>query len=433
MPPLKRPSLPVMTTMVILFLASVLMVISAFPDWASFDRGRRIGPVDYRLSADFDAVGFDYTMETGSGDGSDPFGGIGGGLGSNFSISDSKSYPEVRGEFLDNIGILYNSYRTKTYQYELKMRSPPQDSDITWNGIGNPSAILNITLLSDLVPWWPETGRRTLSVDIELVKIDLWDDVDESERETFLVQVNKVQIWAKTGYDKGTGEYTGEDTLMGERSGPITFDRTGDSRSLDLSIRYPTGTDAAGFYVKTEGNMTDYWGRAELSPLSGKANPINVYPLTMGKLVSGVGIPLALPLMMISLILCLAALITAFLKGRFYLSLLIPATILSLLAPIWFMVGMNAAVDLLSERLLGATEGLSYQPGMFISFAGAAMMLFSLGISIYHAVHERTKAGREEENVSTRQTEPVFRKIENDAEEETGTEASRFRRLSPPQ
>ena len=279
----KKPSMLVMSSMIILVLAILLMVISIFPDWASFDRSRSIGPVDYRLQANFDPVGFDYKMETtGSSGGDDPLGGIGGGIAGNFSRSDSKTYPQVRGEFLDNIGIIYDSYRTKAFQYELKMRSPPQDSGITWSEVGNPSAILNTSLESDLIPWWPDNGKRTLTVRIELVEADLWDEVGKTGQDKLHVQVNSVQVWAKTGYVKETGEYTGEDRKLGEKEDILSFHRLGDESKMEFSIAYPDGTDAAGFYVRIAGNMTDYWGRPELSPLSGKANPINIYPLSTG-------------------------------------------------------------------------------------------------------------------------------------------------------
>ncbi|MGA1819714.1 MAG: hypothetical protein ACMUHU_01765 [Thermoplasmatota archaeon] len=429
MPP-KRPSPLVMGAMTAVALASILMVISIFPNWASFDRSRSIGPVDYRLQANFDPVGFDYKMETTGGSGDDPLGGIGGGIAGNFSVADRKTYPEVRGEFLDNIGIIYDSYRNKVFQYELKMRSPPQDSGVTWTGVGNPSATLNISLESDLIPWWPRTGERTLKVNIELVQVDLWEKVGEDEHETMFVQVNTVQVWAKTGYQKETGEYTGKDKKLGERETQLTFDSMGTARSLDFSIAYPSGTDAAGFYVVVEGNMTDFWGRPELSPLSGKANPINIYPLSTGKLVQGFGIPLALPLMIISALVGIAAIVFAFMRGKMKLQLMIPASLLSLIAPLWFWLGMSAAVDLLSERLVGASEGLSYQAGIYISAAGAVFMMAALVLTIISAIASRKapEVPDKDENVQG----PVFRKIEQSTGGADKPREAQFRKVEPP-
>ncbi|MGA1793498.1 MAG: hypothetical protein ACMUHM_06075 [Thermoplasmatota archaeon] len=430
MPP-KRPSPLMMAAMIAVVLASLLMVISFFPNWASFDRSRSIGPVDYRLQANFDPVGFDYTMETTGMSGGSPLGGIGGGIAGNFSVSDRKTYPEVRGEFLDNIGIIYDSYRTKVYQFELKMRSPPQDSGVTWDGVGNPSAVLNISLEADLIPWWPRTGERTLKVNIELVEVDLWDEVGEAEHDTMFVQVTNVQIWAKTGYDKETGEYTGSDRKLGEKDKLMTFERIGVERTLEFSLAYPSDTDAAGFYVVVDGNMTDFWGRPELSPLSGKANPINIYPLSTGKLVQGFGIPLALPLMIISALLGIIAVVIGIVKGKMSLWLIIPASLLSVLAPFWFWLGMSAAVDLLSERLVGASEGLSYQAGIFISIAGSVVMLAALGMSIASVLISKKTASSIDKDIEGSEG-PVFKKIDADMDRTEGTGAPHFRKLEPP-
>jgi len=430
MPP-KKPSPLVMSAMLAVTLASILMIISIFPDWASFDRSRSIGPVDYRLQANFDPVGFDYKMETTGMSGGSPLGGIGGGLAGNYSVSDRKTYPEVRGEFLDNIGIIYDSYRTKVFQYELKMRSPPQDSGITWDEVGNPSAILNISLESDLIPWWPRTGERTLKVNIELAQVDLWEEVGEAEHDKLSVQVNSVQVWAKTGYDKTTGEYTGDDEKLGEKETQLIFQHAGMEKSLDFSLAYPSGTDAAGFFVVVEGNMTDYWGRPELSPLSGKANPINIYPLSTGKLVQGFGIPLALPLMIISVLLGMTAVVVALIRGRMQLQLIIPASLLALLAPFWFWLGMSAAVDLLSERLVGASEGLTYQAGIYISSAGAVLMLVALGLTIASIVVSNRRPESQDKG-SEEVTGPVFKKVEEGPEKPKELQGAHFRRLDPP-
>ncbi|MGA1866616.1 MAG: hypothetical protein ACMUFK_04025 [Thermoplasmatota archaeon] len=429
----KRLSIPHIATMATVSLAVLLMIVSIIPDWSSFDRARRIGPVNYRLQADFDAVGFDYKMETtGSSGSSDPLGGIGDGLGGNFSKSDRKMYSEVRGEFLDNLGVIYNSYRTKTYQYELKMRTPPQDSGVAWSGVGNPAAVLNVSLEADLIPWWPEAGERTMRVRIELVEVDLWDEVTEAEREAFTVHMNKIQIWAKTGYDKDRDEFLGEDRILGERSPVLTYDRIGDSGSLEFSISYPEGTDAAGLYVTVVGNMTDFWGRAELSPLSGKANTINIYPLATGKLVYGIGIPIALPLMIISILLGIAAVVVALITGKMQLKLLIPASLISLIAPIWFWLGMSTVVDLLSERLVGASEGLTYQAGIYISVAGAVMMIAALGLSITSLLLLKRAAPSEDQETLGSQGS-VFKKVETGFERSNSPSGPHFRKFEPPQ
>jgi len=408
---LKRPSTLNIINASVMLLSIIVLIVSIVPwtTWAEFDRTSSIATVDYRLQANFDAVGFDYSIETRSAGG-----GIigGGGLGGNFSRSDSKIYPEVRGEFLDNIGILYDSYRSKVFPYELKMRSPPQDSDVTWSEVGNPAVTLNVSLESDLIPWWPESGKRELKVVIELEDIDLLDQVGEQLRKNINIQINRVYVKAKTGYDRETGEYTGEDVTLGEREDTMTFKDIGDRRSISFDIGFPEGNEAAGFYVEVQGNMTDFWGRPELSPLSGKANPINVYPMSTPVLVRGFGIPLALPFMIISGILALIAVVIGTYQDRPKVGLVIPAAILALIAPVWFTVGMNAAVDLLSERLSGAEQGLAWGPGIYLAYAGAFIMVGAAAMAIALQI-SRKKGGVSKETAEPEKTPEVavFKKL----------------------
>jgi hypothetical protein len=411
----KRPSTLNMAAIAVALLAMIIMVVSMIPwtPWASFDRTRAIGPVNYHLEADFDAIGFQYTMETveaenGTGGGL----GLGGGLASNFSISREKTYPQGRGEFLENIGIIYNSYDNKAFQYELKMKSPPQDSGVTWEEVGNPSALLNITLESDLIPWWPESGKRTLDVKIVLEQVDLMEQVSPEDRSKLHIQINKVTIMAKTGYDKETGEYTGPDKQLAQKETELVFTEPGDHTELEFSVGYPSGTDAAGFYVEVQGNMTDFWGRTELSPLSRKANPINIYPMSTGKVIQGVGIPLALPLMIISSILALAGITVSIFNEKKALYLKVPSGLLAILAPFWFFLGMNAAVDLLGERLIGAEEGLTWGAGLFIAFAGGSLMIIALVLSIIPIILAGRSIKEETVEEPKEKAGPVFKKIE---------------------
>lgn len=420
----KRPSLTVIIEMLIIVIAVFVMVVSMIPGlpWATYEREGSIGPIGYNLDGEFDAVGFEYSLETVESEG----GGLidmGGGFGANFSISKRKAYPEVRGEFLDNIGILYNSYRTKEFEYELKMRSPPQGSGIIWEKVGNPAVTLNVTLESDLIPWWPETGKRDLDVKIEMKEADLWEQVGETERSTLSIQVDKITIMAKVGYDTETGEYTGEDVALAEKEKTMMFNGIGDTKTVGFSIGYPSGTEAAGLYVVVQGNMTDYWGRDELSPLSGKPNPINIFPMSTGKIIQGVGIPLALPLMIISSLLGFAAVIITVFRDKLMIPLMAPAAALSLIAPLWFLIGMKAAVALIGERLVGAEAGLSWGPGIFISFTGAFLMIGALTMSIvftYMIKKENddnkeeggsTSFKRVEKASGTGDASPVFKKI----------------------
>ncbi|MEA3559993.1 MAG: hypothetical protein U9R75_12140 [Candidatus Thermoplasmatota archaeon] len=393
---------------IVISLGILLMLISMMPGltWAEFDRTSGIGPADYRLKVNFDAVGFDYNINISAGEG----GGIMGGLGGSKPIEDEKSYPEVRGEFLDNVGLLYDSYREKSFQYELKMKAPPADSGIEWDDAGNPGAYLNVTMESDLIPWWPVSGSRTLDVKIEMINIDLLDQVSDEEKGTLSIHVSRVVLKAKVGYNKGTGEYEGGEKELYSKDVNFRMTGIGQSDSISFDLEYPEGEDAIGLFAEIEGNMTDFWGRPELSPLPGKANPINIYPLSTGKLMQGIGIPLALPIMAVSALLGLMFIIRSVRKNRNHLGLIAPASVLSILAPLWFFIGMNAAVDLLGERLTGADEGLSWGVGVFLSFGGALLLTSALVITIIIKI--KMKNDR-----NSSQPLPTFRRMESSVPE----------------
>ncbi|MFW3146056.1 MAG: hypothetical protein ACMUIE_04515 [Thermoplasmatota archaeon] len=406
---------------VIVSLSMALMVISMIPGmtWASFDRSSSIGPANYRLQADFDAVGFDYRIDIGTQQGG-IIGGIGGTSG-NRTVEDGKAYPLVRGEVFDKIGLLYDSYRIKSFPYELKMRSPPQDSGIEWDQAGNPAAYLNITLESDLIPWWPEGMSRKMTVRATLSKVDLLDQVSQEQIDRFRVEISKITLKAQTGYDKETGSYTGPSLDIAEKTTKMVFNDPGMSFSTQFEVDYPEGSDAAGFFVEVVGNMTDFWGRTELSPLPGKPNNINVYPMSRGQFVQGIGIVLALPLMMISVILGSVFIVRSSVKKRAGLGLIIPAFILSVLAPLWFSLGISTAVELLGERLENAPAGLSHGIGIYLSASGAAFMLCALAAVVIIILLER-KGGSKIELPPGRDKElspaagPSFKRIDQNSE-----------------
>lgn len=367
----------------------LLMALSMMPGmtWANFDRSSSIGPADYRLQADFDAVGFNYRLDVVTDQGG-VIGGIGG-ISGNRTVEDGKAYPMVRGEVFDKIGLLYNSYRTKSFRYELKMRTPPQDSGVEWDQAGNPAAYLNVSLESDLIPWWPEGMGRTMTVRIALSEVDLIEQVSREQIDRFRVEITSISLKAQTGYDKETGSYTGSPVDISDKETKMVFSDPGDTHSTDFEVEYPEGTDAAGFYVEVAGNMTDFWGRAELSPLPGKPNNINVYPMSRGQFVQGFGIVLALPLMVISIILGIVFVVWSSIKKKAGAGPIVPAFILSTVAPVWFSIGINAAVELLGERLDEASKGLTYGPGIFISGASAVFMFLALAAVLVFILIER--------------------------------------------
>ncbi len=362
--------------------AFLLIVISLLPgvEWAHLERERGVGPATYRLDASLEASGFEYSLEaTSSG------GGVLGGLGGmNRTIGPvRKTYPEVRGDVLENLGIIYDSYKVKSYIYELVMENPPEGSGVDWPGPGSPSVYLNVTLRSDLVPYWPEAGTRTLTVTVELLKSDLHDLVRPDERSELTVTVDRIVIKALTRYDQRTGVLSGTPATLKESKGPFVLRNVGDSTVKGLDVGYPEGADVAGMFVDIEASLIDYWGRPERSPLSGGANTINIRPVRAMDAVSIIGIPLALPLLLISLVMGAISVFLCFKKKRPFLTFAAIGVALSVLALLWFWSGTNNGVELLSQRLEGAGEGLEFSWGIFMAAAGCLFYILSLATLLF--------------------------------------------------
>jgi hypothetical protein len=339
-------------------------------------------------------------------------GGIGGGLGANITREEEwKTYPEVRGEVLENLGIIYDSYKDKSFTYELLMRDPPEEANIQWDKPGSPSALLNVSLKADLVPFWPEGSSRPLDVRVTFLGSDLQDQIGSDQEDQMKVTLKKITIKARTGYDPETGEYEGETKTLRTVELSEVFDTPGEDYHSSIDVKFPEGEKAAGFIVEIEATMVDHWGRAERSPLSGKANPINIRPVDTFKIVRGFGIPLSLPLLITAIILSVIAVVLVFFKKRPFVGLVAPATILSLIAPLWYRSGMNAAVELLGERLSGAESGLHWSMGIILASVGVLLFLTALTFSGISLILTKGKAA-EDISASVESGSPRFKRLE---------------------
>lgn len=396
---------------IILLMISSISIISyagfetpAVGNWAEFDRTSGIGPMDYTLSADFDPAGFEYELTAEPGDS----GGIISGFGQNVSIGPvRKTYPEVRGEFLENMGVLYNSYKEKTYVYKILMDNVPDDADVDWNPNVRPFAYLNVSLHSDLIPWWTENGKTKMTLTVTYIGNDLEGLVDPALEDNFKIILRRYQIKSKI-YDDETGDFKdrSSDVLIHESTEEVILLSIGDSVDFDIEVGFPDGTSVAGLYADISAGLTDYWGRDEYSTLTGNANTINVYSMETSYLVRGVGLPMAMPLILLSILVGLISAIVNLARvnsgKKPMLSLIIPGLVIGLLAPIWFYAGIDAAVDLLSQKLPGAEEGLSMGVGFYICLVGMIFYIVSLALVIIGRYFHK----KEEEET------PVFSRVD---------------------
>ena len=75
---------------------------------------------------------------------------------------------------------------------------------------------------------------------------------------------------------------------------------------------------------------------------------------------------------------------------------------------------MRAAVTLLGERLVGAEEGLSWGPGILISFAGAILLTAIVITSIIHAYRAKNLEKVEDpESSDVMKDRPAFKRVDD--------------------
>lgn len=419
-------------------ISVILSGISLIPqnDWARFERTSGIASLDYTLSADFDTLGFEYHINTeSSSTGGGIIGGVGGGFGSNTTLGDDwKTYPEVRGEVLENLGVLYDSYKLKSYEYELLMRDDPEGRNITWEGSGSPSAILNVSLKADLVPYWPKDSERPLVVTVEFVGTEIDDQLTQQELDMILVNLTKIRIIARTGFDPISGEYQGEDIELKVLETSESFRQKGDSYETTVDVKIPEGEDAVGFAVEIDAGLRDPWGRKERAPLSGKANPINIRPVTQGNIVKGAGVALAFPVILIGIILGIIGIVLIFIRKRPNIGIMIPAGLLTIIGPLWYRSGLNAAVEMLSERLAGAESGLEWMAGFYLGIGGGIAMMIAMILCLVSFILRKTSDTEVSKDTAVSSKAPVFREIP-ETNKEKGTsqvqQPTQFKKVEP--
>jgi hypothetical protein len=100
-------------------------------------------------------------------------------------------------------------------------------------------------------------------------------------------------------------------------------------------------------------------------------------------------------------------------------------------------MGMNAAVELLGERLSGAESGLQWGIGMYIAAIGGLLALVSLSLAVVSWIMKKRKVDRSEKSVDKSYSgssyqPPVFRKLDGKKEENTPPQFKKIERASPP-
>jgi hypothetical protein len=132
-----------------------------------------------------------------------------------------------------------------------------------------------------------------------------------------------------------------------------------------------------GVRARITAHLTDFWGRSEKQTLTGSAGFMNIYPIDTPTLVKGAGIPLSLIVIILTIITCAMAILLISRQSASYRVLALISGLSGISAATWFYLGMDAVIDLLGRRLVGAEEGLTFGPGIYLCMAGSIIMVLT--------------------------------------------------------
>ncbi len=141
-----------------------------------------------------------------------------------------------------------------------------------------------------------------------------------------------------------------------------------------------------------------------------------------------------MPLIVISILIGLIAVTLILVTGRSFWGIILPSAILSSAGPIWYLMGLNAAMDLLNERLSGAQEGLSLELGFYFSIAGSILAISAFILSLIIFIISKRRKSKDMDSGTSQgkvlgSSAPTFKRLE---ENEGIKETPSFKKVEDP-
>jgi hypothetical protein len=352
----------------LIIISICLSGLSQLIPWGNLDVDTRIGPADARLDAEFYEHGVNYKINI-SGNVSIGGGIIGGGLGGeiNQEISEEKMFLTGLGDFQENIGLIMDSYKDKTYTIKTSIQDP----------ITNEFAETRIRVEThvDLIPWWPEGVAQKCSVKVTLVepgnskhvvvdkiKIILWRDFDITNQS---YSISSESLTSNSPHRQLSGrnqsvKYDLEATIS------QNYGRVGIIGVVELSI-----VDKSDNSVPK--NTIINLGEAKPMP-AGRTN--NIYTAENTKSLSIALMVAAFPMTILCIIILIISIPLVYIRHRKAFGVLLLATIIGLLAILFYINGIETLVDMLDSVMdASVRDGLSWS-SMIALPAGAIGLLF---------------------------------------------------------
>ena len=322
-------------------------------EWCKVDaEGAHYGPIDLNLTAEFNSYSVDYEGEAGLNRSRAPsLLGLAGGLtpDTTIEIEDEKTFLTGMGDFQENIGVFYDSTKTVTYE-----RSASH-----WNGSDYNEITVEITTNVDMIPWWVEGMAQPCEVIVKLIEID----------ENVQVTIERVWIELQLDWDKDNREYTKTETLWKKNVNDNLF-AVNDIKKYKTDVTLDEDYGRVGIVGKAEVKIVDITTDESIQPIERKPLTINIYTLSQSEGIDILLIILAFPLAIISIILCILAVILIFAKKRAGAYLGIAAFIIMILVVIFYFRGMETLLNQISI----VEEYFSWSYGIMVTGVGAGFM-----------------------------------------------------------
>lgn len=332
-------------------VALVLMAISTTVPWGNLDVKTKVGTIPVTLNADVYEYGINYEANL---NGSQMM--IGGGNIPS-KIADKKVFLTGLGGFQETIGFVKGTSKEKIIYMTSYTWPPPQ----------NGTADTLITTMVKTIPWWPVGLAQDVGISVEMKNA-----VNVSE-----LKVQKVSFELHrlvNGSDKYKVAY--------EASPGESLTKAGDKKTYWAKIT--VDEDLGLFWVvgKLELELRDSFGNSnkvsdgnyrELAP---PPKEIKLWTMSTEKTTSIALMMAAFPLTTTSVALLAAGSALGLLGGRYPAAgrwgwrILMAGGILAVLAVIFYVLGINALID-----LTGYTDWFKWGPMFYLSMAAACLSI----------------------------------------------------------
>jgi hypothetical protein len=372
---------------IILAISFLLAVISQYIVLGDLEVDTKIGPADASLDAEFYEHGVNYVI-IGNMSSGGLIGGISGGL--SLELRENKTYLTGLGEFQENIGLILNSYKDKSYQISTSIQAPGSDEF--------KDTKITVENHNDLIPWWPQGLAQRYTVTIT------YSEVGNSQK----VVINEIRILLWRDLDTEKQVYLESSKPIERISPDHQLTKLNESKKYDFDVTISGDYGTVGLIAVVDVTIIDSSGNevpenaiinlGKLDPVpAGRTN--NVYTMDQGSAFSIVLMVAAFPITIVSMIFMLLAIPFIIKNHRTGFIVIQISLILLVLSIVFFVNGIETLVTLIDSVLdTPVRENFQWSANLVVPILAIILLIlaaiFSFIIRPAKEVKEKKKKGR---------------------------------------